>query len=57
MISNMLSNKKRKLKVIEFITRRKLNICPVFITQYYFAFPKYIILISTQYFVMRIYQI
>ena len=41
MIANTLSNKKLNPIVTElFIIGRKLNICLVFITQYYFAVPK-----------------
>ena len=55
MIADMLSNKKLNPIVTElFITRRKLNISLVFITQSYFAVPKYIRLKSIHYFVMKI---
>ena len=37
-----------------FIRGRKLNISLVFITQYYFAVPKYIGLNSTHYLIMKI---
>ena len=37
-----------------FIRKRKLNISLVFITQFYFTFPKNIRLNSTHYFVMKI---
>ena len=55
MIADMLSNKKCNPIVTElFIRWRKLNIPLVFITQSYFAVPKYIRLNSTHYFVMKI---
>ena len=51
----MLNNKKRNKIVTElFIRGRKLNISVVFITQPYFAVPKNIRLISTQYFVKKV---
>ena len=41
MVGDMLRNKQLNLIVIEsFIRRKKLNISPVFIKQYYFAIPK-----------------
>ena len=41
MVGDMLRNKQLNLIVIEsFIRRKKLNISPVFIKQYYFAVPK-----------------
>ena len=47
--------KKLNLIVTElFVTGRKLNISLVFITQFYFAVPKYIRLNSTHYFIMTI---
>ena len=55
MIADMLSNKKLKPIVTElFIRRIKLKFSVVFITQYYFAVSKNIILHSTHYFVMKI---
>ena len=55
MIADMLSNKKLNPTVTElFIRGRKLKISLVFLTQSYFAVPKYISLISTYYFVMKI---
>ena len=40
-VGDMLRNKQLNLIVIEsFIRRKKLNISPVFIKQYYFAIPK-----------------
>ena len=51
MDGDMLSNKKLNPVVTElFIRGSKLNISLVFITQYYFAVPKNIRLISTQIF-------
>ena len=42
MIADMLSNKKLNPIVTElFIRSRKLNMYPVFITQSYFAVPKF----------------
>ena len=37
-----------------FIRCRKLNISLVFITQFYFSVPKYVILNSTHYLIMKI---
>ena len=55
MIAELLSNKKLNPIVTElFIRGRKLNISLVFITQSYFAVPKYVRLSSTQYFAMKI---
>ena len=56
MISDILSNKKIYRIVTElFIRGRKLNIISlVFITQSYFAVPKYIRLNSTHYFLLKI---
>ena len=55
MIADILSNKKPDPIVTElFIRGRKLYISLVFITQPYFAVPKYIRLNSTNYFVMKI---
>ena len=55
MIVDMLSNKKINPVVTElFIRGKKLNISLVFITQFYFAVPKNIRIISKQYFVMNI---
>ena len=54
-IADMLSNKKLNLIVNEFVIGdRKLNIFLVFITQSYFAIPKYIRLNSKHYFTMKI---
>ena len=54
-IADMLSNKTLNLIVTElFITKRRLNISLVFITQSYFAVPKNIRLNSTHYFIMKI---
>ena len=51
----MLSNKKLNPIVTELSIRgRKLNICPVFITQSYFAVQKHIRLNSTHCFIMKI---
>ena len=53
MIADMLSSKKSNPAVIElFISRRKLNISLVFITQSYFAVL--ILLNSIHYFIMKI---
>ena len=55
MIADMLSNKKLNPIVTElFIRGRKLNISLVFITQSYFAVPKYIRLNSKHYFILKI---
>ena len=55
MIADMLSNKKRNPIVTElFISRRKLNITLVFITQSYYAVVKNITLNSTHYFGTKI---
>ena len=55
MIVDMFSNKKLYPIVMElFIRGRKPNISIVFITQYYFAVPRNIILNSTHYFIMKI---
>ena len=55
MIADMLSNKQVNLIVTELLIRwRKLNISIVFITQSFFAVPKNIRLISTQYLVLKI---
>ena len=54
MIADMLSNKNRNPIVTEFIRGRNLNTSLVFITQFYFAFPKNITLNSTPYFVIKI---
>ena len=54
MIADMLSNKKLNPKVTElFIRSIKLNICIIFITQFYFAVPKNIRLNSMQHFIMK----
>ena len=55
MIAGMLSNKKFNSTVTELYLRgRELNISIVFITQSYFAVPKYIRPNSTHYFIMKI---
>ena len=55
MIGDMLSNKKTYSMVTKLIIRdRKLKISLVFITQYYFAVPKNIVLNSTHYLFMKI---
>ena len=51
----MLSNKKLNLIVTElFITGKKMNISPGFVTQSYFAVPKKIRLNYAHYFIMKI---
>ena len=53
MIVEMLSNKNLNPVVAElFVSGRKLNISPVFITQSYFVVPKNIKLNSTHCFIM-----
>ena len=53
MIAHMLNNKKLNPIVTElFVRDRTLNISLVFITQYYFAVPKYIRLNCTHYFIV-----
>ena len=55
MIVDMINNNKLNPIVTElFITGRKLNICIVFITQFYFKVPKDVKLISTHFFIMKI---
>ena len=55
MIAGILSNKKLNPIVNElFIRGRKLNISLIFITQSYFAMPKYIRLNSTRHFIMKV---
>ena len=55
MIADMLSNKKLNPIVAELFSRgRKLNASLVFITESYFAVPKYIRLNSTHYLIMKI---
>ena len=55
MIADMLSNKMLNQIVIElFIRGRKLNISLVFITQSYFAVPKYLRVSFTHYFILKI---
>ena len=55
MIADMLSNEKLNQIVTElYISRRKLNISLIFITQSYFAVPKNIKLSSTHYLIMKI---
>ena len=54
-IADMLSNKKLNPIVTELFSRgRKLNASPVFITESYYAVPKYVKLNSTHYFIMKI---
>ena len=54
MTADMLINKKLHLAATElFIRGRKLNVCPVFITQSYFSVLKNIRLNSTYYFIMQ----
>ena len=54
-ISNLLSNKELNPIVTElFITDRELSISIVLITQSYFAAPRNIRLISTDYIIMKI---
>ena len=55
MIADMLSNKKLNPRVTElFIRGRKLDVYLVFITQSYFAVPKYIRVNSAHYFILKI---
>ena len=55
MIADMVSNKKPNPIVTElFIRDKKLNISLVFISQSYFAVPKYIRLNSMHCFIMKI---
>ena len=55
MIADIMSNKKFQAITKElFITCRKLNILPVFITQSYFSVPKDVRLSSTHYLIMKI---
>ena len=55
MITDMLSNKKLNLIVIElFLKGKKPNISLVFITQSYFTVPKSVRQNSTHYFIMKI---
>ena len=54
MIADLLSNKKVNPVVTElFIRGRKLNIFPVFITQFYFVASKHIRPNSRYYFIMK----
>ena len=54
MIADMICNKKLDPIVTQLIIRgRKLNIFLVFITQYYFAFPKSIRINLKHYFVIK----
>ena len=54
MIADMLSNKKLNQIATElFIKGRKLNISPVFITQYYVVVPRNIRLNSAHYFIIK----
>ena len=55
MIAHIMTNKKFQSLIKElFITSRKLNNSPVFITQPYFFVPKDVRLISTHYLIMKI---
>ena len=55
MIADMLSNKTVDPIGIElFVRGRKLNICLVFITQYYFVAPKKIRLNYAHYIIMKV---
>ena len=55
MIADMIKNKKLNSIVTElFIRGRKLNISLVFITKFYFKFPKDVRLDSTHFFIMKI---
>lgn len=55
MIANIISNKKHNQIVTEiFIRERKLNISTVFITKSYFTVPKYVRLIYTHFFIIKI---
>ena len=55
MIADIMTNKKFLTIIKElFITFRKLNISPVFITQSYFPVPKDVRLNSTHYLIMKI---
>ena len=54
-IADVINNKKLNPKVTElFIRGRKVNISIVFITQSYFKVPKYVILNSTRFCIMKI---
>ena len=55
MIADIMTNKKFQAIIKElFIRYRKLNISLVFITQFYFSFPKDVRLNSTHYLIMKI---
>ena len=55
MVPDMLSYKKLNPEITKlFIAGRKLNISVVFITQSYFAVPKYFGLNSTHYFIIEV---
>ena len=55
MIAGMLSNKKLNPMITElFISKGKLHIYLIFITQSFFAVPKNIILNSKHYFIMKV---
>ena len=55
MIVDMISNKKLSQIVTEKLTRkRKISISTLFITQSYFAVPKYVRLNCTHFFIMKI---
>ena len=54
MITDIMSNKKFQAIIKElFIRCKKLNISLVFITQFYFSFPKDARLNSTHYLIMK----
>ena len=54
-IANMLSNNKFNLKLMASLIRgKKLNISPVFITQFYFVVPQNIRLSYTHNFIMKL---
>ena len=55
MIADIMTNKKFQAIIKElFIRYKKLNISLVFITQFYFSFPKDVRLNSTHYLIMKI---
>ena len=54
MTADMIQNKKLNSIVTEpFITRRKLNVSLVFMTQSYFKFPKDVRLNTTHFFIKK----
>ena len=54
-IADIMTSKEFQAIIKElFIRCRKLNISLVFITQFYFSVPKYVILNSTHYLIMKI---